>query len=422
MGIRFLGYFSLGLFSIGILSADSIFIALSLLPFSLFWLSFSLPVIKPILKLTFPTQPLTTLNSYAIGLTCKRQAQQHFINVQYPDCVCEIDQNNFAVIYATKQPKTEHQITLSFNSGQEQWPHLNSLSCNVLAWRWVNSEHDVDYALSVRPKAELAPRMAVYSKHSFGFSGTILSKNKGSSCELSGIGDYQQGHDFRHINWRASAKYEERLLINEFVLEQMSNIHFLIDAGNTNIQDEKESLFDYSKQAILGLAHSFDRDGHRLNFHIFGQQWQQQRGGSGMGMLLRLENTLSQTKLSTNKLWSQLPRNLNKLIPKGQLIVVVASQFEDNLALYNSIRAQKYPCIVISPDPISLAKKWADKEEGHLIFDTIFTLKNARRQKQLMQFKALNIPVLNWQIEQSLSQSLLTFQTDLRLWHRQMKR
>ena len=413
MGLRYLLLLMLGLLCVGIMLNDAALVAMSGLPFALFWLSMLLPAAKARITVQLPYERLFVGSDVPLTVSVQPTAALHLVQVPGHAAVISTSATSFVA-----QQQHNFSITQRWQSCQTQLPARQSMSSNALGWLWNSYRHNEPYAIAVEPEHHSAPRIALYSRQTRGFAGPILSKNVGTGIELAGIGEYQAGKSLRHINWRASAKQHEKLLINEFVLEQMTNISVLIDARSKVNSSEYEPLFDYTKSAALALAHSFDRDGHQLDFFVFGKSWQQQKGGGGASMLTRLQQLLAATDVGCSPHWGELANNINKLIPIGHMIVVISPLAAQDMPLYHTIRALGYPCLVISPNQQSLLRKWA---EPSVAAETVFALQTAQRALTLAPFKALNIPVLDWHLEQPFSQALLQFQPELRLWHRQLK-
>jgi uncharacterized protein (DUF58 family) len=76
----------------------------------------------------------------------------------------------------------------------------------------------------------------------------------GQSLEFEQIKDYSPEDDFRHINWKASAK-SGKMMINQYQDERSQNIYSIIDLGRTmKMPFNNLTLLDYAINASLALS------------------------------------------------------------------------------------------------------------------------------------------------------------------------
>ncbi len=76
----------------------------------------------------------------------------------------------------------------------------------------------------------------------------------GQSLEFEQIKDYSPEDDYRHINWKASAK-SGKLMLNQYQEERSQDIYAVIDLGRTmKMAFNKQTLLDYAINASLALS------------------------------------------------------------------------------------------------------------------------------------------------------------------------
>lgn len=93
----------------------------------------------------------------------------------------------------------------------------------------------------------------------------------GSSLEFDHIREYVKGDDYRHMNWRASAKYN-KLLVNQYQEEKSQPIYSLIDIGRVmRMPFNGMTLLDYSINASLVLSNAAILKGDRAGMLTFSQ-------------------------------------------------------------------------------------------------------------------------------------------------------
>ncbi|WP_286767454.1 MULTISPECIES: DUF58 domain-containing protein [Sphingobacterium] len=78
----------------------------------------------------------------------------------------------------------------------------------------------------------------------------------GSAMEFDHVREYVQGDDYRHMNWKASAKVKE-LMINQYEEEKSQPIYSFIDLGRAmRMPFNGLTLLDYSINAALVLSNA----------------------------------------------------------------------------------------------------------------------------------------------------------------------
>lgn len=98
-------------------------------------------------------------------------------------------------------------------------------------------------------KLKISALVSNYSQ----MDGTHVRK-LGQSMEFEQIKNYAVGDDFRHINWKASAK-QGKLMLNQYQDERSQQVYCVIDMGRTMLQPfDNKTLLDYAINASLGLS------------------------------------------------------------------------------------------------------------------------------------------------------------------------
>ncbi len=93
--------------------------------------------------------------------------------------------------------------------------------------------------------------MAFSNKARFGIKKV---RRLGHTMEFEQIKVYNQGDDYRTINWKATAKHQ-KLMVNQYQDEKSQNIYSLIDMGRTMaLPFEGMTLLDYAINATLSFS------------------------------------------------------------------------------------------------------------------------------------------------------------------------
>ena len=88
----------------------------------------------------------------------------------------------------------------------------------------------------------------------------------GQSLEFEQIKDYSNGDDYRHINWKASAK-RGNLMVNQYQDERSQDIYCAVDLGRTmKMPFNQQTLLDYAINGCLALSKTIITMNDRAGF------------------------------------------------------------------------------------------------------------------------------------------------------------
>ena len=96
------------------------------------------------------------------------------------------------------------------------------------------------------------PLKAIVSQFSESSEHTV--RKIGQSLEFEQIKDYSSGDDYRHINWKASAK-RGQLMLNQYQDERSQDIYCVLDLGRSmKMPFQEQTLLDYAVNGCLALS------------------------------------------------------------------------------------------------------------------------------------------------------------------------
>jgi uncharacterized protein (DUF58 family) len=112
-----------------------------------------------------------------------------------------------------------------------------------------------DQKISCYPSFDQFNRLPIKALVSqFTDSNEKVIRKIGQSLEFEQIKEYSTGDDYRHINWKASAK-KAQLMVNQYQDERSQDIYCLIDMGRSmKMPFEQQTLLDYAINGTLALS------------------------------------------------------------------------------------------------------------------------------------------------------------------------
>ncbi|RYU96836.1 DUF58 domain-containing protein [Emticicia agri] len=112
-------------------------------------------------------------------------------------------------------------------------------------------------SISCYPSFEQFKKLPINAlTNSFSETSTTNIRKIGQSLEFEQIKDYVNGDNYRHINWKASAK-QGRLMLNQYQAERSQDIYMVLDMGRSmKMPFNQQTLLDYAINGSVALTRS----------------------------------------------------------------------------------------------------------------------------------------------------------------------
>lgn len=190
--------------------------------------------------------------------------------------------------------------------------------------------HAVNQKVRVVPSAERMKELALASQGQEILAGSHLTRRKGDGGEFDALEAYQPGMDLRHVDWKASARYQS-LRVRRYRVEQNQRLVVCVDTGRL-MKDRVEGLerLDHAVHAALLLSRMALRSGDLVGLQAYGADpgtWLPPRGGKRQ--LTRMQQAVSELRAEpeeTNHVLG-IHRLLSRL--RRRSMIVVFTEFTD---------------------------------------------------------------------------------------------
>lgn len=295
-----------------------------------------------------------------------------------------------------------HEIPLS--RGQFDFNEIEVSAADFIGQIYQRENVLQPSSLTQAPVAKAMGNIPLNSRKTFGFNGVVAAGKAGMGEAFFGLSQYQDHMPSKAINWRASAKHESLLLANEFEQDSNMNVGLILDArqlGRMGADPSNPALangVDLTLTLGLSMAKSLLRSGHRLGLLTLGQQLDYVYPQCGRRQLLKIEQALTKVEPSQTSglnLWA-LENKPGLFFPNKANLVVISLLQHSDLHLLQGLKRAGYYLTVIVPDPSGLVAG----EHQQQIKD----LYQLHRDTLLNEFKQQGFTLINWSMEQELSQ------------------
>lgn len=241
----------------------------------------------------------------------------------------------------------------------------------------------------------LRPRSTLHSP------GSIPARLGGSGTDFYGVREYHPGDPLRSLDWRMTARYPFKFFTKEFEQEEIADIGLILDARqNMEMVVNGESLFEHSVNAAASLAEMFLHQGHRVSLLVFGKRLSIVFPGYGKIQLHRIMSCLSKANVEVDdRISTHLDFLPIRVFPSRSTIISISPLASGDKNLYQRLKANGYQAVLISPDPIHFGKPLFDNDR-----DTNLAVRTTHLERRLNldAVAQLQIPVINWKVDQPL--------------------
>lgn len=138
------------------------------------------------------------------------------------------------------------------------WQNTNIL-CSVSFLGFVSRKVTFEdfSSVSCYPSFEQFKKLPITALvNNFSETATTHIRKIGQSLEFEQIKDYVSGDNYRHINWKASAK-QGRLMLNQYQAERSQDIYMVLDMGRSmKMPFKQQTLLDYAINGSIALTKS----------------------------------------------------------------------------------------------------------------------------------------------------------------------
>jgi len=256
--------------------------------------------------------------------------------------------------------------------------------------------------LFVLPSVLRLKQIAIRTRKTRVYSGTIPARVGGHGVEFFGLREYQAGDSPRWINWRASARHAFSMYSNEFEQERVADVGIVLDGRlKTNIFDKEHSLFEYSVLAAAALADVLLSQGNRVGLLNYGRLLHWTFPGYGKIQRERILQALAHAQVGSSTVFSELEYIPTQLFPSHSQIVLVSPLDDEDVNVLVQLRARGYQVMIISPDPVAFELSYLPKSES---VDQAARLLRMERNLLIHKLQRAGIQVLDWDVSQPFDQ------------------
>jgi len=248
-------------------------------------------------------------------------------------------------------------------------------------------------SISVVPSLIKIRHLPIFRHRLLPETGSIPSLvYKGRDFDFQGVRDYQLGDEFRAINWRVTAKFNQ-LATNEYSLDQAARVFIIFDHTSST-----ERVLEEGVMAALSSSEYLISQRNKVGFFAVGEFVEKMPPATGKRQLLRINEYLIDTRSSYPAhdpvFELRLDQLLHKTIPPLAQIIFISP-------LYNRIIAEFLQQLVKEGyDIIHIFPRLEDPNEFNPRVPKASKIANSmlllEREYVISKIANLGIPQIHW--------------------------
>ncbi|TVR61748.1 MAG: DUF58 domain-containing protein [Spirochaetaceae bacterium] len=246
------------------------------------------------------------------------------------------------------------------------------------------------------------------------YHGPIHAGIPGEGTEFFDVREYAVGDPMRRINWRATARHENRLFTTDFERERITEIGIIVDGrAARNPVSHGVSLFEYTVAAAASLSDSLLSAGHRVGLVTIGVGLDWTFPGYGKKQAEKIYTALANASEGESAVFDALDSIPTRVLPAGSQVVIVSPVRGDDVRALSVMVARGYSVLVVRPDPESLAPIPVRPVRAAAIASR---LQRIDRVLTLRELERVGVPVVSWDIKEPLEACIRSHIPKLRAW------
>ncbi len=216
---------------------------------------------------------------------------------------------------------------------------------------------DQESIVEVVPRAEAVKKFGLFSRVVKPMQGRFTVNRPGTGFDFFTLRHYQTGDTMRDVNWKASARKDEELIVNQRQMETHSEILILLDARVVSgVGPAGRTPLDRACRVALGLYADAVASRDTVRFLFYGDGLTQLPPGT-TDRVVSMENLLARVgaagEASAMEAWQDIRTDMKSHGP-----VIILSSGEGDSSLRGAVAdmaGRGHPVTLFSPAPTGAA-------------------------------------------------------------------
>ena len=255
----------------------------------------------------------------------------------------------------------------------------------------------------VFPKMEDIKDAMIKSRVPKIFTGAVNIRNPGEGSNFYNLREYLPGDPIRKVNWKATARQDGKMMVNEFERDAVSDVIILVDSRAVSETGpvSRNSLV-YSTRAAASLTQHFLSRRDSVGLVVYGDEIVSVDRDTGKKQLYVILTKLAGAMAKGNTPLKIVTTRIMPHIHRGSPIIIL-SPLEDDPTIVDAVRdlrARNFEVTVLSPSSLEF------EFDARRIDRTGYEVLKTERDILMTELRGLGAYVMDWEPDMLLFTAL----------------
>jgi uncharacterized protein (DUF58 family) len=244
--------------------------------------------------------------------------------------------------------------------------------------------------LRVYPREEVLRRI-LRPRETQVLAGNEVSRRKGEGIEFADIRPFAPGDPLKRVNWRASARGDGSLWVNESHPERNTDVILFLDSF-AEARLGGEGTLDLAVRATAAFADAYARRRDRVGLISFGGILRWLVPGTGIVQLYRVVDALLDTQIVLSYYWKEIDVIPRRTLPPSALVIALSPLLDArSVGALLDLRMRGYDLAVIDVSPVPFTRR-----PQHGLDAVAYDIWRLRRGALRHRLQAAGVAVAEW--------------------------
>ena len=255
----------------------------------------------------------------------------------------------------------------------------------------------------VFPKMEDIKDAMVKSRVPKIFTGAVAIRNPGEGSNFFNLREYLPGDPMRKVNWKATARQDGKMMVNEFERDAVSDVVLIVDSRQVSETGpvSRNSLV-FSTRAAASLSQYFLSRRDSVGLVVYGDEIVSVDRDTGKKQLYILLTKLAGAMAKGNTPLKIVTNRIMPHINRGSPIIIM-SPLEDDPTIVDAVRdlrSRSFEVTILSPSSLEF------EFDARRLDRTGYEVLKTERDIMISELRGLGAYVMDWEPDMLLTTAL----------------
>ncbi len=329
----------------------------------------------------------------------------HLVRIEdlIPDGVRVVDGSTRCSTTLAIGEEVHYRYTVTGTRGSYEFDEIVVSSRSVISLASARQTLRIPQELVMLPHHRSLERIPIAPRRTLVYAGTNRARLGGEGTEFFDIREHRGSAAVRHVNWRASARFEDRVFVNEFEEERVADVAVLLDCRlRAYPAPATGELFDAAASAAASFSDLLLDSGNRVGYLGYGLSLDWLTPGFGKVQKQRLLTRIARAYPGESHVFSTFEALPERLFPAGSQVIVVSPLMANDLQAIERLSLLGYAVMVVTPNPIPLIIP----ERTDRVGSDAARLLRLERAVLLQRLRHSGSAVIDWDTQESLERAV----------------